>query len=119
MTWTEVQVNHQELEAPQIWCHPAVKVNDRFTIFSSSKNPSNENSHESLTLQAYTLDCGQIMTHNCCTWQQRKDSIKALTATSLHSVVQARGEFLIFGGRTNLSDGAWKVVKTLNKNMST
>ncbi|XP_020913708.1 F-box only protein 42 [Exaiptasia diaphana] len=117
MTWTEVQVYKHELEAPQIWCHPAVKVHDKIVIFSSSSEPSNNdsNTNEVLTLQTYTLDCSQVLTQGSCTWQPRNDAFKKITATSLHSVVKGREEFFIFGGRTNLLEGAWKIVNTLVK----
>ena len=117
MTWSEIKVNHGELEAPQLWCHPAIKVLDRLVVFSSSSNPTETDdsrvNQDALSLQTYILDCSQLMTQGCCTWQQRRDSSRILAATSLHSVVRGRGEFFIFGGRTNLCDGAWKVVNTL------
>lgn len=117
MTWSEVQVNNHDLAAPQIWCHPAIKVHDRVVIFSSSSEPTNNESipNEVLTLQTYTLDCSHVMTDGSVTWQPRKDSFKKIKATSLHSVVKGREEFFIFGGRRNLLEGGWKIVNTLVK----
>lgn len=136
MTWSEIKVKNPELEAPQLWCHPALNIMDRIIVFSTPKtratSPDADNpqpgpniggqrspvsSQVSPTrMHVYTLDCSQLMTGNYCKWERTAEmGYAAPVATSLHSVALGRGEILIFGGihYTSRLHSSQTVVNTL------
>ncbi|XP_048578285.1 F-box only protein 42 isoform X2 [Nematostella vectensis] len=99
--WQEIEVRNQKWEAPQLWCHPAVLVQDKVVAFSIPRQQSQDSSnHDNLVahVQTYILDCSKLLTQYFCSWMQPGDNYKAPLATSLHSVVVGRAEFVIFGG---------------------
>lgn len=135
MTWSEIKVKNTELEAPQLWCHPALNIMDRVIVFSTPKtratSPDGDDTQDgpniggkrspglsqisSTHMQVYTLDCSQLMTDNYCKWEKTAEMCDAPVATSLHSVVVGRGEILIFGGihYTSRLHNSQTVVNTL------
>lgn len=109
--WRELEVENRQWEAPQLWCHPAVYVKDTVLVFSVPRHQVHALSLEGqkgarqrpgldglLPMQIFILDCSQIHSHFSCTWKPPPEAQSFLPATSLHSVVVARGEILIFGG---------------------
>lgn len=38
-SWQEVTINQPEFSAPQLWCHPACKVNDKIIVLSKPAKP--------------------------------------------------------------------------------
>ncbi|XP_062611135.1 F-box only protein 42-like [Saccostrea cucullata] len=38
-SWEEVIINQSEFSAPQLWCHPACKVNDKMIVLSKPSKP--------------------------------------------------------------------------------
>lgn len=110
--WQELEVKNRHWEAPQLWCHPAVRVNNTVVVFSVPRHQGHTLSPEEhqgsahqrpgldglLPMQAFMLDCSQIRSHFSCSWKPPPVTHGSSPATSLHSVVVARGEILIFGG---------------------
>lgn len=105
--WQELVVKNRHWEAPQLWCHPAVRVDDTVVVFSVPCHQGHTLSPENqratgldgfLPMQAFILDCSQIRSHFFCSWKPPALTVGSPPATSLHSVVVARGEILIFGG---------------------
>lgn len=107
-------MKNRQWEAPQLWCHPAVYVKDTVLVFSVPRHQGHVLSPLSpeglqgtgqrpgldglLPMQTFILDCSEIRSHFSCSWKPPPDIHSSLPATSLHSVVVARGEILIFGG---------------------
>ena len=110
--WQELEVKNRQWEAPQLWCHPAVRVKDTVVVFSVPRNQGHvlspgqqqDTGHQRpgldglLPMQTFILDCSQIRSHFSCSWYPPPVTHGSSPATSLHSVVVARGEILIFGG---------------------
>lgn len=110
--WQELEVKNRQWEAPQLWCHPAVRVNDTVVVFSVPRHHGHALSPIGqegtgyqrtgldglLPMQAFILDCSQTRSHFSCSWKPPPVTHGSSPATSLHSVVVARGEILIFGG---------------------
>jgi len=119
--WQELEVKNRQWEAPQLWCHPAVRIKDTVVVFSVPRHQGHVLSPEGpkgmgqqrprldglIPMQTFILDCSQIRSHFSCSWKSPPIMQGSSPATSLHSVVVARGEILIFGGMfTKWSDSS-------------
>ncbi|CAB4027824.1 F-box only 42 [Paramuricea clavata] len=115
-TWYEISVNNSIYAAPQLWSHPAVKIDQTVVVFPCPVTSTVNSAAASLItgvpqalMKMYSLDYSELETSRKCSWRADLSNNKSLPASSLHSVNVCEDMILIFGG---LSDE--QTVQTAN-----
>ncbi|XP_029821090.1 F-box only protein 42 [Manacus vitellinus] len=108
-TWQPLKVENEDHGAPELWCHPACRVRHSLPPIARRLGhhpPQSLNVGKPLyqsmnckPMQMYVLDIKDTKERGRVKWKVfNSSSVVGPPETSLHTVVQGRGELIIFGG---------------------